>query len=359
MSERILLLGHGKNTGLELAGTLSGLGYQPFASTWKAFRPDVRRRDRPALVLADVDQPAAWAMKDLADTLRRLWGEAFPVVAVTASRKFGTTSRLLDDGANAVLPKNAALPLLEKKIARCLRENTPPAMDELADEIPDSLAGIFAGNARLVRLGDLADVHSGATPRLPRYRRMAPPDHDWRGVVTSDVIDRFHAGKPDSFLSWNRLHLFRMPPPEEYSVAEKVLLRRAGPPLAAAVDRSRLPAGTDVYSIVPREGVGAGYLACLLNSRLLDFYFNRLAGVGSDGRLRPEDVREVPVPRPSRDGMRELGRAAVLLSHFGPNPRSWIDRQSKDELWEHMENVVFGLYGADSGVRDELGALHF
>lgn len=359
MAEKILLLGHGKNAGLALAGTLAGLGFQPAAATWKNFAPKPARNGRPDLIIADVDQPAAWPMPKLADTVRRLWGDAFPVIAASNASKFQTVSKLLDDGASAVLPKSPPIELLARKIVFCLSENTPPPVNELTEEVPVSLLGLFAGNSRLVRLGDLVSVYTGATPRQPRYRRMAPPDQEWRGVLTSDVLDRFHIGKPTSFLSWNRFHLFRMPPPAEYSVAEKVLLRRAGPPLAAAVDRSRLPAGTDVYSLVPYEGIAAGYIACLLNSRLLDFYFNRLANLGPGGRLRPEDIREAPVPPPNRTAQQELVRIASLLSHYGPNPEGWIDRQNRDELWEGMEEAVFRLYGAGHEVREGLEALHF
>lgn len=360
MAESVLLLGHGKETCRALAGVVASMGYRPVVDTWRGFSPRAfGRRERPSLILADVDKPAARPMADFSREIRRLWGEAYPIIAVSAASKFQDVSALLDAGASDCLPKAAASGLMERKIGRCLREAAPPKADELSEEVPGSLLGMFVGNAGLVRLGDLVDVHSGATPRRPTYRRMAPPDHDWRGVLTSDVVDRFSVGKPSSYLSWNRLHLFRLPPPEEYAVPEKVLLRRAGPPLAAAVDRSRLPAGTDVYSLTPREGVGAGYVACLLNSRLLDFYFNRIARLGTNGRLRPEDIRETPVPAPDPGVNQEMARAATLLAHYGPNPQSWVDKQSREETLERMENTVFKLYGANQDAREGLAALHF
>jgi hypothetical protein len=161
------------------------------------------------------------------------------------------------------------------------------------------------------------------------------------------------------FLSWNRRHLFRMPPPEEYDVPEKVLLRRVGPPLAAAVDRSRSPAGIDLYSIVPGGGISAGCIACLLNSRLADFYFNRLAENGAEGRLRSDVVRNFPVPRPDSAASAELGRIAVMLAHFGPLPQTWIDRRGRAEHRDRMESIVFELYGAGQDIREKLAVLHF
>lgn len=362
MAEKILLLGHDKDAGMKLARVLSDCGYRPLAGSWKGFSPRAfGRNDRPRMILADVDRPTARPMAEFSREMRLLWGDAYPIVAVTAASKFGHISALIDAGATDCLPKKASSELLKRKIKRCLDSLARPAEDEMAEDVSDNLANLFAfaASPALVRLGDLVDAHAGATPRMPTYRRMAPPDEGWRGVMTADVVGRFYAGKASSYLSWNRLHLFRVPSPEEYAVEEKVLLRRAGPPLAAAVDRSRLPAGTDVYSLVPREGVSAGYVACLLNSRLLDFYFNRLVKLSADGRLRLEAIRETPVPRPDGGINRELSRTATLLAHFGSNPQSWIDRQSRDQLLEEMENAVFGLYGADDGVRRELATLHF
>lgn len=362
MADKILLLGHGKDACLALAKALVTFGFHPTAGNWNNFSPrSFGRHDRPRLVLADVDNPHARPMEEFSKELRRVWGKNFPIVAVSSVRKFQEISVLLDNGASDFLPKSASAGLLERKIVRCLAAAamTAPISDALAEEVPGNLLDVFIGNNGLRRLEDLADVYAGATPRRTTWRRMAPPDQDWKGVLTSDVVERFHVGKLASYLSWNRIHLFRLPPPREYAVSEKVLLCRAGPPLAAAVDRSRLPAGTDVYAVVPREGVSAGYLACIFNSRLMDFYFNRVARLGSDGRLRLEDIREAPMPRPTAAANQELARAAALLSHFGPNPQGWIDRQSREEVAEHMENAIFGLYGADHEVRQGLAAMHF
>lgn len=361
MSHTVLLLGHGEEIGRRFASMLADLGFQPVAAPWRGFSPRAFGRNRPLLALADMRHGDAWPLDQACRLLRKSWGESYPVVAITVARRFQDMAALLDAGADACLAPDASAALLDRKISRCLSRRLPatPRTRDDEEEIPENLQRLFLGRSDLLRLDDIASVHPGATPRKPSYRRMAPPDQDWRGVMTSDVVDRFHAGKPDAYLRWSRLHLFRMPPPEEYAVAEKVLLRRAGPPLAAAVDRSRLPAGTDVYSLVPKDGAGAGYIACLLNSRLLDFYFNRLAAVGVDGRLRLEDIRETPVPRPGAGSTQEFARTAALLAHYGPNPQTWIDRQSKDDLWAQMETSILTLYGAAPATQNTLAALHF
>lgn len=361
--DAILLLGQTREIGAELVKLLAGAGYRPKAASWGEFNPrGWRRGERPAAILANIDSQDAPDTAEFCRKVKKFWGEHFPVIATTAAQKVMHIAALLDKGIYDCFPPLPSVKLLEWKIARAIKQNTAPSASELTEEVPGNLLGVFMGNgnenANLVRLGDLVSIHAGATPRRPWCRRVAPPDDSWKGVMTSDAMDRFHVGKPVSYLLWSRLHLFRLPPAEEYSVPEKVLLSRSGPPLAAAVDKSRLPAGTDVYSLVPREGVGAGYVACLLNSRLLDFYFNRLAD-NPDGRLRAESIRDTPAPRPTPEVMAEFARYSALLSHFGSSPQSWIDRQSREEIAEQMEAAVFALYGAGNEVREGLAAMHF
>jgi CheY-like chemotaxis protein len=357
MPEKILLLGHERDRGLELARALIALGFHPVAEDWGDFVPR-RRRNRPEAIVADMDNPRASPLAEFVPRVKKFWGEAFPVVAMAESRKFQVSSAFIEDGADDYLCKGAPAGLVEKKIRRCLEKASRHPPSDLYEEVPADLLRLFQDNSRLTTLGEIAAIHAGAAPRRSWCRRMAPPDAGWRGVLTASQLDRFHVGRPGEYLLWSRLHLFRAPAPEEYSVPEKVLLCRNGPPLRAAVDKSRLPAGADVYSLVPLEGTGAGWLACVLNSRLMDFYFNRLAK-NDDGRLRPDVLRRAPVPVPTPAGVSELGRVATLLSHFGPSPQSWIDRQSKEEQWERMEEMVFDLFGAGSSARAGLAAMHF
>ena len=360
MTDTILLLGHEKETGLKLVQTLMKLGYRPAADTWTEFNPTAYGRKRPRAIIANTDAKETPSLREFAARVRKIWGEGYPIIAMGNTGKFSQVAKLLDDGMSDYITPNSPAELIGRKIAKGGKgvATCATGADELTEDVPEALQELFFDNDGLVRLGDIADIYAGATPRRAWCRRMAPPDESWRGVVTSEAVERFHVGAPSGYLLWSRFHLFRVPAAHEYSVPEKVLLSRAGPPLAAAVDRSRLPAGNDVYSIVPRENAGAGFIACILNSRLMDFYCNRLAG-NADGRLRLETLRDLPFPKPFARMVRGMGRIATLLSHFGPNPQGWIDRQSKEELWEEMEEAVFACYGTGKEARACLSALHF
>ncbi len=358
MSDNILLLGHERKYGLELVNLLMDMGYRPIAQAWENFTPRSFGRPRPALLIADLDTPSAPTMRELSPLIRKVWGKDFPILAVSRSGKCAEVEALLEAGASDFMKKGSPRPLAEKKIARCLEGENAFTLDHRVEDIPPALASLFLDNPRLVRLRDLADLHAGATPRRPWSRRHAPPDKEWRPVATAAIIGRFQVGKPVEYLLWNRLHLFRMPAPAEYAVPEKVLLPRYGPPLLAAVDRSRLPAGADVYALVPRDGVSAGYIACLLNSRLVDFYCNRLAS-SPDGRLRAEMIRDLPVPKPDPRSAGEFVRIGSMLTHFGPSPESWIDRQNREECGQRLEDLAAEAYGAGREAREGLRALHF
>jgi hypothetical protein len=238
------------------------------------------------------------------------------------------------------------------------RSATPtPGVLDRNDTIPVELLKVFqtAGST----LSDFAAIHTGTSPRANFYRRLAPPAPGWKGILQSARLRRFSPGKPEQFLSWNRFHLFRLPELEEYGVKEKVILSRVGPPLTAAVDRSGSPIGMSVYSLVPTGPYPASALACVLNSRLADFYFNRLATPGKGGRLRLDAIRRFPLPQPRPESANQLGRIGTLLAHFGEQPESAVDRLRRSELLTGLEEEVFALYGLGPAGRKELASMHF
>lgn len=359
MSDKVLLVGSEREVGLKLARILINLDLDPSVADWYGFHPrNYSRFRKPRLIIVNCDHPHARPMDEFSSLIRKHWGEAFPIVALTRSQKFRRIAGLLDAGADDCLSPDSPELLLERKITLRLTTNSQIVDKTLAEEIPARLLSLFHANPSLVRLGDLISVHAGAAPRSAWARRDAPPDNSWRRVVTAENIGKFHIARSTTYLMWSKLHLFRVPQEDEYSVPEKVVLSRVAPPVIAAVDKQRLPVGADVYSLVPKEGTTASYVACLLNSRLLDFYFNRLAKI-QDGRLRPEVIRDTPVPKPTAAANRDCTRFASLLTHFGPNQENWIDRESQKETREQMDNVILQLYGADDPVRSELEGMHF
>jgi|GEM_PF-2160806 len=363
MDKKILLIGHEKVAGLALAAMAIQNDLTPAASAWGRFNiKDLGRRNRPNLVVAAMDTFPGESPESFCQALRARCGERLPIFATLESKKFVAVSRLLDAGFTDCLPPVPDDELFNRKVTRALddRNGAQPYLFDSEDEIPEALVKVFEGCSGGMTLGDVATVHCGAAPRYRFFRRMAPPDDGWRKVISAENISRFSVSGERIYLSWSRLHLFRLPHPEEYAVREKVVVRRAGPPIMAAVDRTGGPISQDVYSLVPVEGVPAGFIACLLNSRIADFYFNRMLDTtATAGRLKPALLRNFPLPEPDPDVMLELSKASGLLGHFGQNPQSWTDRQRRDEIVQTMEEKLFMLYGVDSEARQGLEALHY
>ncbi len=363
MDKKILLIGHEKVAGLALAAMAIQNDLTPVASSWGSFTiKDLGRRNRPNLVIAAMDDFPAESPETFCQALRTRCGENLPIFATLESKKFVAISRLLDAGFTDCLPPLPDEELFSRKVTRALvnPSGAQPYLFDAEDEIPEALVKVFEKCSGGMTLGDVTAVHCGVAPRYRFFRRMAPPDAGWRKVISGENISRFAVSGERIYLSWSRLHLFRLPNPAEYAVREKVVVRRAGPPIVAAVDRTGGPIGQDVYSLVPVEGVPAGFIACLLNSRIADFYFNRMLDTTrTAGRLKPALFRNFPLPEPDPDIMLELSKASGLLGHFGQNPQSWVDRQRRDEIVHDVEEKLFMLYGVGSEARQGLEALHY
>lgn len=358
MAGKILVLGFEERKSRALEQFTAGMGYMTATASWDGFHPRRLGRERIDLALVDADARGELSLADICLSLRKRYGENLPVLAFHASRRFADLEEMIGSGVTDCLPGRPTRQLLERKLVRWLPDPEAERSEAVDEPPPVGLVEAFRRAGTLSRLGDLADIHVGVAPRQPTYRRLAPPDDSWLAVIPATAVGRFQIDRRRDYLSWNRRHLFRMPDAGEYNAPEKVVLTQNGPPLAAALDRSRSPIGHGLYAIVPRENVLAGFLACVLNSRLVDFYYNRLAKPRG-AALRPEDLRSLPLPLPGRDTQAEMSRNAVLLTHFGPSPAGWIDRRRCEEMREATEEAVFSLYGLKAAERAELAALHF
>ncbi len=127
MSDTVLLLGHPRQTGLELVRELVALGCRAFASDWKDFILKSWKRDRPDVILANIDSETAPPLDEFCDTVRKSWGKHYPIIAMTAEQKVMHIADVLEKGVNDCLPHRPPTRLLDRKITRCIRRNTAPA----------------------------------------------------------------------------------------------------------------------------------------------------------------------------------------------------------------------------------------
>jgi hypothetical protein len=250
--------------------------------------------------------------------------------------------------------------LVDREVTHPMR---PRKRDSDPIDVPDELRTAFE-RVRLQggRLGDMAEVFQGLMPRRETFRRMARPGPGWGAALTADCIQPFSVAAPEVFVRMDRAALMRFPSPEEYDHPEKVVIRRVAPPVVAAVDTGRHLVMGDVYSIVPAHGLLCGYLACVLNSRVTDFYLNRirpLEGAPSGGYLRPVDLEAIPVIVPPLEEQRPFAARARELATL-PDSRSFYHTHTRRTmLLAEINHGIFALYGIGQAEIQRLAKMHF
>ncbi|MCX7934688.1 MAG: hypothetical protein N3A66_05445 [Planctomycetota bacterium] len=220
---------------------------------------------------------------------------------------------------------------------------------EAALDVPPELLAVFnAARATAPRLGDVAEVFAGVMPRREAFRRLAKPGPGWAAAISAESVSKFYVAEPQIFVRLDRMALMRLPKAEEYDQPEKVVLRRVGPPVIAAVDRSRCLVYGDVYAIVPVSGLLCGYLAAALNSRAVDFYLNRirpLAAAPAGAYLRQVDIEAIPLPVPSLAQQREIDNLVANLAVLNEPAFQQRSHEGRIRLEMQIEQAIFRVYG--------------
>lgn len=300
-----------------------------------------------------------------------------PIIALARSTRLGDAEKLFDLGVSDCVAKPVPPGRLAWKLERCLKAapggNRRQIKNELGDSgesgdprgpepAPEFLREIFARVGRRgARLGEVARINSGVSVRHPTFRRMAPPTAEWLGLLDADSLGIFRIGRPSWFVKFTPEALARRPAPGEFR-PEKVLVRRVAPPVAAAVDDTGQPFGADLLGVIAGPGINNGYLACVLNSRLANFWFNRLWERGARGgatTLSAADLGALPLAMPSANDGTYFHRAAKLMAFYGPRPASSADRRRREELWREVNARLFALFGFDERAVGLLGRSYF
>ncbi len=329
------------------------------------------RQDTDALAAARISHPDAIIIdadlkdnraRDICKTLKRLERtREIPILALSASRSLTVAEELFHAGASEYLSKPYTNDALERKVQLMLQSGDPGASGQL--DIPAELHEAFSSIAeQAAQLGDMAEVFHGITPRHRRFRRQAPLGYDWKGILSASQVKRFVLNPPEVFYRFDRTGLLRVPLPEEYDQPEKVVLCRTAPPLVAAVDSSQHPVANDLYSIVPAKGLGCPFLACLLNSRLIDFYFNRIRPIQSTPAgtyLRTVDIQAIPVILPSAKTQAKFLMYAKAISGLGDKPQTGDKKTLRARFLNEMNQLIFDVYGLEPQAIRRLGDLHF
>lgn len=345
--------------------------FRPFVE--QGIRLARKRTGQFAMVLPDVV-----LLKDYPDTRRYMldhlalthidwWGMAFSGAVIDVATIVGTRSRASRSHAVAVCVHEHGRALSHRIPQRVFLTNERHAFNLMLTEEKRQIIDRLAALPRLERCFEAHEgVHSGnmrdqlfvdrrmdesCQPLLFGRDEITPYSLRWRGrylrldaAPDKKTRERYaNLGQP----SW-----FAQP---------KILVRRTGDHVLAAVDRERRFASNNFFVVVPRAGAGPCHLdldglCALLNSKFMTWYFRTIEP--RKGRifaeLKIKHLSAFPLPAAavgaSPAACAELGRLGAerarvaALLHDAPVADQAPLRASADELDARIEQAVYSLY---------------
>ena len=336
--------------------------FQSLRGNYDLFRPFVeqgirllrRGAGRFGMVLPDIV-----LLKNYQDTRRYLldhltlthidwWGMPFPAAAIDAATLVGVHAR----------PARAhAVHVAMRAPGRVTTHAIPQADFRANDRYVFNLAltparrAIIARLARSPRLGDCFEVHEGVhsgnirgelfvdhavdgscEPLLLGRDEIAPYDLRWAGRFIR--LSALPARRGARYANAGRPAWFRN---------AKVLVRRTGDRVLAAVDRGGRYASNNFFVVLARApgGLGLDGLCALLNSRLMTWYFRTIEP--RKGRAFAElKIKHLSVfPLPDATARPD---ACAALERLGAARARQDDRETDHEMELEIDRAVYALF---------------
>ncbi len=354
--------------------------FESLGGIYDLFRPFVeqgirllrRRTGHFGMVLPDVI-----LLKDYLDTRRFMldhlalthidwWGMAIPGAVIDVATIVGTRARAGRSHAVAVCVHEHGRTLSHRIPQRVFLTNDRHVFNLTLTEEKREIIDRLAGLPRLERFFEAHEgVHSGnmrdelftdrpvdETCRPLYFGRdeLAPYCLRWRGryVRLGAVPDK------------KTRERYANPGQPSWFECDKILVRRTGDHVLAAVDRDHRWASNNFFVLLPRAGAApCGLtlegLCALLNSRFMTWYFRtiepRKGRVFAELKIKHLDVFPLPAAVASAGGCDELARLGAerarvaLLLQDPPAGAHEALRVRAEQLDAAIERVIHGLYG--------------
>lgn len=216
------------------------------------------------------------------------------------------------------------------------------------------------------KLGEIADVVEGITMDHPEknLRKNRNTDRDVPFLMNGQIKKFYIQGAP-SFWTPDPDLVLRGPSKKVLDQKPRLMVHSSGPPLKAAIEREGRFFGRSSYAIIPNVDVELEAICVYLNSRMVDFYFNKIFVAPEASRhqagsyLRTLDIKELPIPKnfltplfsTFRDKVLEL--EMLLVSGAGNKHVRVV------ELHKQLEDMIFDQFNFDSVDLHHLEKLHF
>ena len=354
--------------------------FESLSGIYDLFRPFVeqgirllrQRTGNFGMVLPDVV-----LLKDYRDTRRFMldhlalthidwWGMAFSGAVIDVATIVGARSRPARNHAVAVCVHEHGRTLSHRIPQRVFLTNDRHVFNLMLTEEKRQIIDRLAGLPRFERCFEAHEgVHSG------NMRDELFIDH-----AVDDTCRPLYFGRDEIgpyCLRWRGRHVRLGAVPDKKTRAryanlgqpswferDKILVRRTGDHVLAAVDRDRRWASNNFFVILPRAGadpcsVGLDGLCALLNSRFMTWYFRtiepRKGRIFAELKIKHLDVFPLPVAVTSPGACAELDRLGIERAQVAsllqqpPDADHALLRERAEELDADIERVVHALYG--------------
>lgn len=319
--------------------------------------------EQPDLLILAMEKPAPAWLK-LCDHLKsEPRTQGVPILVIAPKLTLGEAETLFNHGVAAYLPRPFRLGAFRRQVAKLLHGTTQVRFAP-AGGVPDEVREAFARlKTEARRLGDMAEIFHGLTPRDRRWQRLGRPDEaDWYPLVTQESVEPFHVGAHREYIKISRHTLTHMPGREEYDQEQKIVVKRTRSPLVAALDNSRDPVGPGLYSIVTLPGLEPAYVTAALSSRMMDFYLHRIrvpTDTLHDAYLSKADLEVLPLVLPDASDQKPFEWIVQRLRGlYGLNDAAVINRE-RASLLADLNRRIFDIHGLDGEVIRHLSRMHY
>ncbi|SMC72291.1 Eco57I restriction-modification methylase domain-containing protein [Sporomusa malonica] len=177
-----------------------------------------------------------------------------------------------------------------------------------------------------------------------------------KGLISSGQIRPFCLAYQGDWLDVNPAKLNKGGWEAAIIAGPKIFMRQTGDSLIAAIDRSGLYHLNNIHSLtVLQDGVSLEYLVCILNSRLMNYYYHTvtLEKGRAMAQVDIETVEKLPlrIDKQCQERLALLGiklsklAAAVYLGEAEETADSAVAADELGALYNEMNTLVYKIYG--------------
>lgn len=294
--------------------------------------------------------------------IRKVAPKSF-MVALQNKNPVATTQAISEGGYDLVLNRDIPVDKIVERVLRCNGLGAVPPLEGRAQRLRDRFESITAS---WPKLGEKCQVHEGIMLQNPKDWIHPEKTSDLDvGFVMNGQIGPYLVEKRKAFWTRNEASILSAPDKSILELQNKLLIYHRAPPVRAAVDREGRYFGPSHYCISPGDrNIGIEDLCCLMNSRMMDFYFHTVFVPGESGAkmsssIRSFDLKQIPLPPAIVAGtspeVMDRVKELELLLHSGAGGRH--DRVL--ELKQQLDEKVFEWFGLNAEDRELLERLHF